>query len=251
MTRMQGVRREGDAIQIAGDYQARALNSERIAQRFWHEAKFRLIQRVAMPGGSDRALDAGCGSGTISHFLSQTAAEVVGSDSNPAAIAYATRMYGSNNLKFVLGQFEDLIGYDRFDWIYCIEVIEHLYAEQGAEVLSLFRKLAKPGAHLLVTTPNYRSLWPVIEWFLDRLRLVPHLTEDQHVTSYCKSRLRALCENAGWTVVKLGSFNGFAPFAAFVSYAAALKLEAFEMQLGALLPNHLAFSVCRNDRPID
>jgi len=66
---ISGRRRERDAIQIAGDYQARALKSDRLAQRFWHQAKFRLIERVAMPGPADRVLDAGCGSGTISDFL--------------------------------------------------------------------------------------------------------------------------------------------------------------------------------------
>ena len=50
--------RKGDAIHISGDYQARALKSDRAAQRFWHEAKFRLIERVAVPDKSDRVLDA-------------------------------------------------------------------------------------------------------------------------------------------------------------------------------------------------
>jgi len=51
-------RRQGDAIKISGDYQARALKSDRAAQRFWHEAKFRLIERIAMPKKQDRVLDA-------------------------------------------------------------------------------------------------------------------------------------------------------------------------------------------------
>jgi len=75
-------RREGDAIRISGDYQARALKSDRAAQSFWHEAKFRLMERIAMPGKHDRVLDAGCGSGTISHFLSLHAGEVGGMGSN-------------------------------------------------------------------------------------------------------------------------------------------------------------------------
>ena len=119
-------RREGDAIHISGDYQARALKSDRAAQRFWHEAKFRLMERTAMPGKHDRVLDAGCGSGTISHFLSLHAGEVVGIDSNTSAIDYATSAYCSPNLEFRLGQFEDLMGDKPFDRIYCVEVIEHL-----------------------------------------------------------------------------------------------------------------------------
>src|SRR6476659_1698035 len=90
--------RKGDAIHISGDYQARALKSDRAAQRFWHEAKFRLIERVAMPGKHDRVLDAGCGSGTISQFLSLHAGDVVGIDSNPSAISYARNVYKASNL---------------------------------------------------------------------------------------------------------------------------------------------------------
>src|SRR5205814_3785882 len=85
--------REGDAIDISGDYQARALRSDRAAQRFWHEAKFRLIERIALPAKHERVLDAGCGSGTISDFLARHAAEVVAIDSNPSAISYATETY--------------------------------------------------------------------------------------------------------------------------------------------------------------
>src|SRR5215831_11721117 len=123
-------RREGDAIRIGGDYQARALRSDRAAQCFWHEAKFRLIERVAMPGKHDRVLDAGCGSGTISHFLSLHAGEVVGIDSNPSAIDFASGAYKAPNLQFRLGQFDDLVGEKPFDKIYSIEVIEHLYEHQ-------------------------------------------------------------------------------------------------------------------------
>jgi len=129
-------RREGDAIHISGDYQARALKSDRAAQRFWHEAKFRLIERVAMPAKHDRVLDAGCGSGTISHFLSLHAGEVVGVDSNPSAIEYASGAYTAPNLQFRLGQFDDLVSEKPFDKIYSIEVIEHLYEHQVADVLS-------------------------------------------------------------------------------------------------------------------
>src|SRR5215831_7264791 len=96
-------RREGDAIRIGGDYQARALRSDRAAQRFWHEAKFRLIQRVAMPGKGDRVLDAGCGSGTISNFLASYAGDVTGIDSNPSAISYAREAFTAPNLQFRLG----------------------------------------------------------------------------------------------------------------------------------------------------
>jgi 2-polyprenyl-3-methyl-5-hydroxy-6-metoxy-1,4-benzoquinol methylase len=240
-------RREGDAIHISGDYQARALKSDRAAQRFWHEAKFRLIERSAMPGKHDRVLDAGCGSGTISHFLSLHAGEVVGIDSNPSAIAYANGAYKAPNLQFRLGQFDDLAGDKPFDKIYSIEVIEHLYDHQVADVLSLFYKLTNPGGQLFLTTPNYQSAWPLIEWLLDRFGLVATLDEVQHVTHFTKRTLSAMCERAGWKVGHIGTFNGLAPFLAPISRRLALNLEEIEFSFNRLLPQNLLFCSCTRE----
>jgi 2-polyprenyl-3-methyl-5-hydroxy-6-metoxy-1,4-benzoquinol methylase len=240
-------RRGGDAISISGDYQARALKSDRAAQRFWHEAKFRLIERVAMPSLHDRVLDAGCGSGTISQFLSLHAGEMLGIDSNPSAIRYASEAYQRPNLKFRLGQFEDLLGDKPFDKIYCIEVIEHLYENQAADVLSLFHRLTKPGGQLFLTTPNYHSAWPVIEWLLDRLSLVATLDEAQHVTHFTKRKLSMMCEHAGWRVCHIGTFNGLAPFVAPISRRLALDVEKLEFLFNWLLPQNLLFCLCTKE----
>jgi 2-polyprenyl-3-methyl-5-hydroxy-6-metoxy-1,4-benzoquinol methylase len=240
-------RREGDAIHISGDYQARALKSDRAAQRFWHEAKFRLIERVATPGKHDRVLDAGCGSGTISHFLSLHAGEVVGIDSNPSAIEYASGAYKAPNLQFRLGQFDDLVGEKPFDKIYSIEVIEHLYDHQVADVLSLFHTLTNPGGQLFLTTPNYRSPWPFIEWLLDRFALVAELDEVQHVTHFNKRTLSSMCECAGWRVRHIGTFNGLAPFIAPISRRLALGMEKIEFSLSRLLPQNLLFCLAKRE----
>jgi 2-polyprenyl-3-methyl-5-hydroxy-6-metoxy-1,4-benzoquinol methylase len=243
----QPQRREGDAIHISGDYQARALKSDRAVQRFWHEAKFRLIERVALPGKQDRVLDAGCGSGTISHFLSLHAGQVIGMDSNPSAISYASTAYDALNLQFRLGQFEDLVGDEPFNRVYCIEVIEHLYEQQVTEVLSLFHKMTNPGGELFLTTPNYDSAWPLIEWLLDRFALVAKLDEVQHVTHFTKRKLSAMCECAGWKVHHIGTFNGVAPFLAPISRRLALGLEEVEFRVNRLLPQNLLFCLCTRE----
>src|SRR6185503_6518045 len=102
----QGRRREGDAVEIRGDYQARALESSWAAQRFWHAAKIRLLDRIAPVGANARVADAGCGSGVMADHLARTAGTVVGFDSNPRAIEFARRAYPRSNLRFVLGPFE-------------------------------------------------------------------------------------------------------------------------------------------------
>jgi 2-polyprenyl-3-methyl-5-hydroxy-6-metoxy-1,4-benzoquinol methylase len=236
-------RREGDAIAIPGDYQARALESPRAAQRFWHAAKLRLIDRVLPPHPQARVADAGCGSGVIAAHAGRTAREVVGFDANPAAIEYASAAYGSARVRFVLGPFERIVDEGPFDQIYCLEVLEHLYEEQAVETLRLFARAAAPGARLFVTTPNRRSAWPLIEWSLDRLRLVPTLAEAQHLTLFSRRTLRQALDIAGWRIEDLGTFNGVAPFVAPVSETLARGLERAEFAGRGLLPLNLLY--CR------
>jgi 2-polyprenyl-3-methyl-5-hydroxy-6-metoxy-1,4-benzoquinol methylase len=235
-------RREADAIAIPGDYQARAIESPRAAQRFWHAAKLRLIDRLAAPRPDSRIADAGCGSGVIAAHLAKTASEVVGFDSNPAAVSFATGAYGSDRLRFVFGPFEQIVDEGPFDQIYCLEVLEHLYEEQAVETLRLFARAARPGAELFVTTPNMRSAWPLIEWTLDRFSLVPTLDEAQHLTLFSRSSLARAFETGGWRVAEIGAFNGVAPFIAPVAETAALAVEKLEFLGRRLLPLNLLYA---------
>ncbi len=225
-----GRRRDGDAIEIPGDYQARAIESPRPAQRFWHAAKLRLIDKVAPARATARIADAGCGSGVITAHLARTAAQVVGFDANPAAITFASSAYARANTRFVLGPFDRIADERPFHQIYCLEVLEHLYEEQAIDTLRVFAKAAAPDAELFVTTPNGHSGWPAIEWTLDRLHLVPTLEEAQHLTSFTRRTLGAACQRAGWTIVEMGAFNGIAPFLAPLSETLALTAEHVEFR---------------------
>lgn len=240
-------RRDADAIAIPGDYQARALESPRAAQRFWHTAKIRLIDRVAPAREGTRVADAGCGSGVIAAHLARRASRVVGFDSNPSAVTFASRTFGSDRLRFVLGPFDRMIDEGPFDQIYCLEVIEHLYQEQAVETLRLFAAAAAPGAQLFLTTPNAASAWPLIEWTLDRFKLVPTLDHAQHLTLFTPRMLRRACAAAGWRVDATGTFNGLAPFAAPLSERLALAVERVEFAGRHWLPLNLLF--CRATWP--
>ena len=111
-----------------------------------------------------------------------------------------------------------------------------------ADVLSLFYKLTNPGGQLFLTTPNYRSAWPFIEWLLDRYGLVAKLDEAQHVTHFTKRKFAAICERAGWRVRHIGTFNGLAPFLAPISRRLALGMEEVEFLLNRALPQNLFFA---------
>ncbi len=208
-------RRVGDTVKIRGDYQAKALVSSNAVQRFWHTSKLRYIQRLLPATQNDVILDIGCGSGVISDFLGKSGAQVFGVDGSPDAIAFAQKNYAKKNVTFIEGLVDEKFSISRkFDKMYCLELIEHIYFDQGKILLEQCYKNLKPGGTLFLTTPNYRSTWPLIEKILDTLSLVPHLDEDQHVAHYTPQRLKKMCEEGGFEVSYLGTMCGLAPWVA-------------------------------------
>lgn len=233
MTQAGNVRRTGDAIAIEGDYQHRARHQGFVVQRFWHAEKERMIRSYAPPAAGERVLDVGCGSGVISDVLASFGARVTGVDGNPRAIAFARRTYHRPNLDFVQGLVDELADPPgSVDRIYCLEVIEHLYADQVHALLAQFHRLLRPGGTLCLTTPNFRGVWPAIEWTLDTLRLVPTLAEEQHVSRFSRASLRAALESAGWSVTQLRTFSTVAPFASVLGWNVGRSLARLEDRAG-------------------
>jgi SAM-dependent methyltransferase len=118
-------------------------------------------------------------------------------------------------------------------------VIEHISREQGLAVLRTFARILKPGGRAVISTPNYRSLWPLIEWALDRTGMVPQLAEDQHVTFYHRRSLQALGEEAGLKLVAQRTVCFAAPWLALLSWRLAEAVHRLETSrpqpLGCLL----------------
>lgn len=232
-------RRVGDAVAIAGDYQYRALTEGPRVQRFWHDTKLWLVQQYLRPGPADRVLDVGCGSGVVAAFLAGLPVqEVIAVDGNADAVSFAARQFRRPNLHFVRGLVDRLdFPSESFDACCCLELLEHIYPEQGRKLLATLYRLTRPGGRLLLTTPNYRSAWPMIEWMLDRTGKVPRLDGDQHVAHYHRGSLRQLCRDAGWTAVREHTCCTFAPWAAALSRPVARTLRHLEGRLpfGTLL----------------
>jgi 2-polyprenyl-3-methyl-5-hydroxy-6-metoxy-1,4-benzoquinol methylase len=232
-------RRTGDTVPIAGDYQYRALTEGPPVQRFWHDTKRWLVQRYLAPGPDDRVLDVGCGSGVVAAALADAPVrECVAVDGNPAAIAFAAARFPRPNLRFVRGLVDELAFPEgSFDACCCLELIEHIHVEQGRELLATLARLLRPGGRLLITTPNVHSVWPLLEWTLDRLRLVPRLADEQHVAFYTHRRLEALWRDGPWAPLYRHTCCTAAPWAALVSWrlARAIREREAGLRCGTLL----------------
>ena len=222
--------RAGDQISIPGEYQYRSYNAGWAAQRYWHHAKFVEAERCLARVRGDVILDAGCGSGVLADRLAADPhIRVLGIDANAAAIDFARHQFRRPNLEFRRGFLHELeLPHESIDKIAFLEVIEHLHVEQARTVLSAFHRLLRPGGRVVITTPNARSLWPVIEWALDHLRLVPHLADDQHVALYDPGSLIRLGESLGFRLITLRTLNLIAPWLAVLSWRLAEAIHRLE-----------------------
>ncbi len=234
-------RRTGDTIAIDGAYQHRALTEGPPVQRFWHEAKVRLLDWLFPVASGERVLDVGCGSGVFSHAMSCKGARVVGVDANPSAIEYASTTFVGEGLEFRLGLLDELaLEPASFDKASCLEIVEHVYPEQVRSLLGSLRSTLRPGGKLLITTPNYRGLWPLVEWTADRFSSAAKMDAEQHVTHFHRAMLREHLERAGFSVDVLRTYCTFAPFAAAGSKRVADRLERVEREVDLPFGNLLA-----------
>ncbi|MFI5381822.1 MAG: class I SAM-dependent methyltransferase [Tepidisphaerales bacterium] len=223
-------RRTGDRIAIGGNYQHRAITAGPAPQRFWHEAKLREAMRWLDPQPGDVMLDVGCGSGVLADRLAAVeGTRVIGVDGNAAAIEFASAQYQRPNLEFRHGLVDELgFAPGSISKIAFLEVIEHIPTPQGLAVLQSFHKLLRPGGRAVISTPNIRSLWPVIEWAMDAFRLAPHMAEDQHVAYYHRGSLARLGEAAGFRVAGCRTINFAAPWLAWINWRLAERVHARE-----------------------
>jgi 2-polyprenyl-3-methyl-5-hydroxy-6-metoxy-1,4-benzoquinol methylase len=208
-----GRRRLGDTVEISGDYQHVALTEGPAIQQAWHRTRVELLDWFHAPQPGEHLLDVGCGSGIMADRLAQLGAQVLGIDANPAAVDYARTTFGRAELEFRAGYLDQLeLAPASFDGATCFEVIEHVFPDQVRKLMDDLFALIRPGGSLLITTPNYRGLWPLIEWLTDRVGPTTTMAGDQHVTHFHRRMLRAFLEQAGFEVVKVRTFCTFGPF---------------------------------------
>ena len=98
-------------------------------------------------------LDAACGTGYGSNYLSNYANLVYGIDINQDVIENNKEIYKKENLFFINGSIYQLPFDDNiFDVIVSFETVEHV--NDGNKVLSEFKRVLKPEGILIISTPN-------------------------------------------------------------------------------------------------
>jgi 2-polyprenyl-3-methyl-5-hydroxy-6-metoxy-1,4-benzoquinol methylase len=225
-----------DYEDIPPGYYDEVFHRDRGAQSKWHHLKFRRVaQEIA---GHRRLLDVGCGPGTFIAHMARVQ-ESVGIDLSSNQIAYAERLYGGPGRRFIRCTAEQLpeeVG--RFDAITAIELIEHLSPEEVKATLEAAVRRLEPGGKLVITTPNFGGVWPLVEALVNRFGDVSY--EMQHTNKFTRSSLAVLLSMLGLSEPRVSTYLGFAPFAAALGWnlgdrAAEFDARHIEPRSGLLL----------------
>lgn len=140
------------------------------------------------PGG--RLLDVGCGSGSYVAYMRTLRWEVEGVEVDPRAVEQARKL----NLVIYQGNLEER-GFEnnRFDMITLSHVLEHVH--KPLAVLKECCRILKPGAFLVVVTPNTESIGHA--WFRESWH---NLDPPRHIHLFTPAALKRLAVEAGFHV---------------------------------------------------
>jgi SAM-dependent methyltransferase len=162
-------------------------------RHWWFQGRWAVVEAMLSRAGlppSPRILDAGCGTGGNLRRYARIG-DAVGVDPSPEAVRFCQERELEPVLQAGLEElpFED----DRFDLIAGTDVLEHV--EEADRALRELRRVAAPGAVLLLTVPAYSWLWTEED---ERLH---------HHRRYTRPRLREEVERAGWRTSFATYFN--------------------------------------------
>lgn len=213
---------------IAPGYYDQVYAAGKGVQWFWHHHRFAAVTALLPPSG-EAILDMGCGPGTfLGHFASGYRF-ARGIDLARPQIEFATNKYGHERRRFDALDVAALDAEQTFDAVVSIEVIEHLPPGETQAFLRSIHRVMKSGGTVVLTTPNYRSFWPLIEWVISKKGPVDYL--EQHINRFHVKRLVRELEAAGFEVMQARTFFVLAPFLAAISTRLAELAYACERVL--------------------
>jgi SAM-dependent methyltransferase len=181
---------------------------------WWYRGRRRVLaaelDRLRLPAPAV-VLDAGCGSGRTLQELTRFG-EVHAIELDPDAAELA-RGRGCGEVR--VGRLEELPWPEEsFDLITCLDVIEH--TPDDRVTLRELRRVARPGAWLLLTVPAYQRLWSA------------HDEANHHFRRYNRRTLLAAARQSGWRVQRITAFNSL-----LLAPAAAVRLAQRRRRRGA------------------
>lgn len=182
------------------------LDPESAFQRY----RVREVLKLCHVRSGSRAVDLGCGWGTISFGLARTAAVVVGVDFAAAALTVCRSRLAAepiDHLHFVQADVAETgLRGGVWDLVVAADLVEHLYAETTRRAYGEAHRLLRAGGRLVVWTPNPGH-------FLERLRVLGVLEADPtHVDYKTLERVTGELEATGFAIEMAHHVQSHVPF---------------------------------------
>ena len=180
-------------------------------QRYWHHTKFDIISKKI---GRSPVVDIGSGPGVFFYLNHNFEGIKVNLDHSYAQLLYSKTLNPSvyhvnataQNLPFAS---------ESLGTVCLIEMIEHCKPEEAAQIMSEVYRVVKKGGKIIISTPNYKSGWPLLEFIISVFGSVNYCA--QHITHFDIDKLTKLIESYGFTVKNKETFFLLSPFLASIS----------------------------------
>jgi SAM-dependent methyltransferase len=215
---------EGDGSDAEYTWDALAAAEER---HFWFRSRLRVIVwglRRFFPAAR-RFLDIGCGTGLALQAVERgfPGVATAGSDARLEGLAYAARRLRAT--EFLQMDARRIPFRDEFDVIGAFDVLEHI--DEDEEVLAEMFRATRPGGGILLTVPQHRFLWSVVDDY------------SRHRRRYARRDLVAKVRRAGFRLLHATSFTALLlPLLAAARLGRRQRLSDFdpraELKVGAL-----------------
>jgi ubiquinone biosynthesis O-methyltransferase len=149
-------------------------------------------------------LDVGCGAGTISLYLANKEANIIGVDISRKAIdsckKSAKALKLKNKTQFICNTIEKVKFRRKFDLIICSEIIEHIPNDKA--FLKRIHKLLENNGLLILSTPSINAP-------LYKIGLAQNFDKRVgHIRRYSKKQISDLVKNSGFTIEKVRLTEG-------------------------------------------
>lgn len=174
----------------------------------WLDVASGQLTRGVKIRATDTVIDVGCGDGAHIHFCANQGAEVIFIDRDAARLATTeakVRASPAHAYRAILSScdpidLEDAVG----DVVICTEVLEHVENPEG--FVAELARVARPGAQLVITVPDYRS-----EALIGATAPPAYFQAPNHVRVFAPGQLRELLLGAGLEIESeqwMGAFWG-------------------------------------------
>ena len=151
----------------------------------WHHIKFFYIKEKIYK--TSKHLDIGCGPGT---FLGILKKKSIGIDVAQNQIKYANKKYSNKKIRFLTYKNKLPVKSKSIDSISMIELIEHIDNRDLNHLLKECKRVLNKNGNIYLSTPNYLSLWPILEFFLNKVSPVDY--KHEHINKFNKKRLASV-----------------------------------------------------------